>query len=468
MINRRNFIKGAVAAAAIPSLITKKTFASTESKENMLAVPPLLEKKVKDGVSNFSISVQEGKTTFMNGTAIDTMGYNGNLLGKTIRVKKSEKVSIDVTNNLKEHTAVHWHGLLVPGEADGGPHQQINPGATWNASFTIEQNAATAWYHPHGHGNTASQVYKGLGGLFLIDDDISTKLDIPDEYGVNDIPLVIQDRLFTPEGEVVYLSSMRDIMYGMMGNKVIVNGVLEPTLEVPSGIIRLRLLNGSNARTYYIQLSDNTPFHVIASDGGLLPTPVRKDVIRISPGERYEILVDFSRYKAGEEIYLSSTGYDFMKLRVTSAKGSKGLPEKLIKAEAPDTASVAGTRSFAMSGMGRMVTINNKQMDMKRIDEYVKFGTTEVWDVTSRMGMMCGSGDGVIHNFHAHGTLFKIISRNGNPPAPEESGWKDTVALPDGEHVQLLAGFQHKGLYMYHCHILEHEESGMMGQYLVK
>jgi FtsP/CotA-like multicopper oxidase with cupredoxin domain len=469
MINRRNFIKGLMAGAALPSVITATGYASAAKKENFLQIPPLLEKNKSGGTSQFHINVQEGATEFFKNVPVNTLGYNGSLLGKTLRVRKGEKVSISVTNSLKEHTTTHWHGLLVPGNMDGGPHQVIRPGETWKADFTIEQPATTAWYHPHGDGNTASQVYKGLGGLFLIDDENSLKLDIPNDYGVDDIPLVIQDRLFSDDGNLHYLSSMRDVMYGMYGNKVIVNGVLEPTFEAPNGKVRFRLLNGSNARTYNFQFSDKQQFDVIASDGGFLPRPVKRNMIRVSPGERYEIIADFSGYKAGAEIYLGDSGYNFMRIVVSSVKGFKGaVPEKLTEYEHTELSRVVGKRRFYLNGMGHMVNINGKKMNMRRIDEYMKLGTTEIWEVSSRMGMMMGGGSGVIHNFHAHGTLFKILSRNGKAPAPEESGWKDTVALPDGEVVQLLASFNHKGLFMYHCHILEHEDNGMMGQYIVK
>ncbi|PLX67485.1 MAG: copper oxidase [Denitrovibrio sp.] len=435
----------------------------------MLAVPPLLEKTRSGGVSRFSISVQEGVSEFVKGSPVNTLGYNGNLLGKTIRAKKGEKVSISVKNNLKEHTTTHWHGLLVPGNMDGGPHQVIKPGETWNASFTIEQPAATAWYHPHGDGNTASQVYKGLGGLFLLDDENSAKLDIPDEYGVNDVPLVIQDRLFSEDGQIHYLTSRQDYIFGMKGNKVLVNGVLEPTFEAPKGKVRFRILNGSNARTYNLYFSNKQSFDIIASDGGFLPKPAKMNSIRISPGERYEIIADFSAHKPGSEIYLADSGYNFMKVIVSSKKGFTGaLPEKLAEYDPADMSKVVASRRFYMNGMGNMVNINGRRMDMRRINEYMTLGTTEIWNVVSRMGMMRGGSSDILHNFHAHGTLFKVISRNGKPPAPEERGWKDTVALPDNEVVQLMASFNHKGIFMYHCHILEHEDRGMMGQYIVK
>lgn len=470
MINRRGFIKGALAAAVMPELIVRKGYAAEKSTHNELAVPPILSKKTSDGTVNFDISVQRGHTEFMNGTKVESLGYNGSLLGPTVRVKRGDKVRFNITNNLSEHTTVHWHGLLVPGNMDGGPHQVIMPGKTWNPEFTIDQPAATVWYHPHGAGNTASQVYKGLGGLFIIDDENSAKLEIPSQYGVDDVPLVIQDRLFTDDGQVHYLSSMRDIMFGMMGNRIIVNGVLEPAFEAPKGKVRFRILNGSNARTYNLYFSDGSQFDIIASDGGFLPAPVKKSRIRVSPGERYEIVADFSSATPGTEIYLADGGYNFMRITVSSRKGFTGrIPAKPAEYEPVLIKNTENRRGFYLNGMGHMVNINGKRMDMNRIDEVMKRGTSELWEVTSRMGMMMGGGAGrMVHNFHAHGTLFRVISRNGMTPPPEEQGWKDTVALPEGDVVRLMASFPYNGIYMYHCHVLEHEDNGMMGQYLVK
>lgn len=166
----------------------------TSKTKSTLPIPPLLEDKNPDpNIADFTLEPQEGETSFLPNTKTRTMGYNGSFLGPVIRVSKGEQVNVHVNNKLKEATTVHWHGLEVEGEKDGGPHQGIEPGTTWEPSFTVNQQAATLWYHPHFGGNTATQVYKGLAGLFYVDDEVSKSLNIPKEYGVNDIPLVIQD-----------------------------------------------------------------------------------------------------------------------------------------------------------------------------------------------------------------------------------------------------------------------------------
>ncbi len=205
---------------------------------NKLPIPPLLEDKdPEEGKAEFDLKVQYGKTEFIEGYEANTLGYNGNYLGPVIRVNKGDDVKININNTLDEPTTVHWHGLEVPGEMDGGPHQVVDPNTTWKPYFTIDQPAATLWYHPHLLHKTGEQVYKGLAGLFYIEDENSKKLDIPKEYGVNDIPLVIQDKRFTDNGNIPYDLDMRDLMNGFLGDTVLINGALNPQLDVKSEVI---------------------------------------------------------------------------------------------------------------------------------------------------------------------------------------------------------------------------------------
>ncbi|UOD35394.1 multicopper oxidase domain-containing protein [Deferribacteraceae bacterium V6Fe1] len=473
MITRRTFTSGLIALSVAPSIFIKKATANTTAYDT-LPIPPILE-NISDqkGKVKYKIAVEEGITEFIKGVKTSTLGYNGNLLGPTLRAKKGDEVEVTVINKLKEETTVHWHGMLLPGEMDGGPHQRIAPGKEWTAKWVISQPAATVWYHPHGIGTTAKQVYWGLGGLFILDDEVSTRLNIPSSYGINDIPLVIQDKRFTDNGEMVYLTNMRDIMFGMMGNTVLVNGAIEPTKIVPAEMIRFRILNGSNARTYNFKFDNGMTFYQIATDGGFLEAPVKLSTLRLSPGERAEILVDFSNYKTGDTVSLEDQGYKFLHIKVEQAKNIHyNLPDKLVALEKIPEHTATNERYFSLNGMGHMVNINGKKMNINRIDEFVKIGSTEIWNITADMGMhgmMMGqtSRNSVIHNFHAHGTMFQIISRNGKTPPLNEQGWKDTVALRNGERVRVIAKFQHKGLFMYHCHILEHEDNGMMGQFSV-
>ncbi|PAV30759.1 copper oxidase [Virgibacillus profundi] len=448
-----------------------------------LPIPPLLEDLDPDpNKSEFHLTAQQGTSEILDGVESETLGYNGNILGPVIRVHEGEKVKVKMKNNLEEATTLHWHGLRVDGENDGGPHSGIMPGETWEPEFTIEQPAATLWYHPHMMEKTAKQVYEGLAGLFYIEDEVSESLAIPKEYGVNDFPLVIQDRKMDASGNMEYSPNMTDMMRGLYGNAFLVNGAISPYLEVPKGMVRLRILNGSNGRTYNFSLDNSQKFYQIASDGGFSEQPIEMATIRLSPAERAEILVDFSQLETGEKISLINTASnlvdsasdsdddaeikELMEFVVTDKEsGVNEIPKQLTEIEPIDPSSAVKTRKFIMEGMGTSLTINDKTMDMSRIDEEVDLNATEIWEVSNQGA---GKNGGMAHPFHIHGVQFQVLDRDGNPPPANESGWKDTVLLQPGETIRLITTFKNKGVFMYHCHILEHEDAGMMGQYEVQ
>jgi FtsP/CotA-like multicopper oxidase with cupredoxin domain len=292
---------------------------------------------------------------------------------------------------------------------------------------------------------------------------------LPSTYGVDDLTLVLQDRRFDASGRMVYDPSMMDVMHGFAGNRMLVNGQANATAVVPSGLVRLRLLNGSNARNYTLFFDDARPMHLVATDGGYLPAPVALDTLRLSPGERAEIIVDFSGGTA--PVLMSDPGQAFGVLQfdtdTTLATRITRLPEQLDGApEDLPTAEIV-TRQISLDmGMGGMMmggggfAINGRPYDMDRIDFEVTRGTVERWQIRSSM---------VAHPFHVHGVRFRVVTENGGPPRPENAGWKDTVLVP-GEAV-IIARFDQpasrKTPFMFHCHILEHEDAGMMGQFTV-
>ena len=431
------------------------------SKMQMLPIPEiLLDKNPDPKISDFTIKAQKGMTNFLKDKKTPTIGYNGSYLGPVIRVTSGETVNMHVVNDLNEKTSVHWHGLIVKADQDGGPHQLILPGNVWEPVIKIDQPAATLWFHPHVIGSTATQVYYGLAGLFLIDDENSKNLNIPKDYGVNDIPLIIQDRSFNIDGSFDYNSNMMD---GASGNQVLVNGAITPALKVKQIKMRFRIVNGANSSNINLNLEDESNFYQIASDGGFLEKTLIENNIFLSPGERGEIIIDFSKYKEGQEIILMSAKVKIM----TFIIGGKGqditeIPQDLVKIEKMDEASATATKRIELNGMGQMVTLNGKKFDMNRIDENVKLGETEIWEITNNDSMMMMHGMG--HPFHIHGTQFQVLTRNGLAPYENEKGWKDTVYIGENETVRIIVKFRNKGLYMYHCHILEHEDAGMMGQ----
>lgn len=452
-------------------------------KSKPLPIPPLLEDLDPDpNQAEFHLNAQRGTSEILDGIESETLGYNGNTLGPIIRVKKGEKVKVKMDNNLGESTTLHWHGLRIDGKYDGGPHSVVMSGDTWEPEFTINQPAATLWYHPHMMQMTAKQVYEGLAGLLYIEDENSENLNIPKEHGVNDFPLIVQDRKLDASGNMEYVPSMTDRMTGLHGNSFLINGAISPYLEVPKGLVRLRLLNGSNGRTYNFSLDNDQTFYQIASDGGFLEQPVELSSVELSAAERAEILVDFSSFETGDKVTLINTAsetsnstsapddegdqMELMEFIISDAdSGVHEVPQQLAKIEPIDQDSAVKTREFVMAGVGESLTINDKTMDMTRIDELVDFNDTEIWEVFNKR---TGVNGGMAHPFHIHGVQFQVLDRDGNPPPANEAGWKDTVLIQPGETVRLITTFENKGIFMYHCHILEHEDAGMMGQYEVK
>lgn len=258
-------------------------------KSKALPIPALLEASSSDAMSkDYRIRVQAGTTNFIGDKLTPTLGYNGSYLGPVIKVARGDKVRMHVTNELQDETSIHWHGLEVEGTKDGGPHQVIAAGSEWAPVLTIDQPAATLWFHPHVIGTTAIQVYYGLAGLIIVEDESSLSLNLPDEYGVNDIPLILQDRSFKQDGSFLYYDNMMD---GAFGDYIMVNGAITPHLDVKQIKMRFRIVNGANARNFQLRLSSNDAFHQIASDGGLLERPVLSNSVFVSPGERIEVKI---------------------------------------------------------------------------------------------------------------------------------------------------------------------------------
>jgi blue copper oxidase len=269
--------------------------------KNPLGLPPLEAGSLINGKRVINLSLGYGSSAFLGDRPTATVGINGDYLGPVIRVNQGDDVELRVTNNLSEPSTLHWHGLNLPATMDGGPHQAINPGETWNAAFKIHQGACTQWYHSHMYHRTGIQVYYGLAGLFYIDDERSNALDLPSTYGIDDVPLVLQDRSFNQDGSLRYLGSMHDRMMGMMGQVMLVNGTAFARFKVQKRLSRLRILNGSNARIYNLEFGDRREFLQIATEGGLLAHPVALRNIVLAPGERAEVLVEFAR---GDDVML--------------------------------------------------------------------------------------------------------------------------------------------------------------------
>lgn len=489
-------------------------------KAQSLPVPPLLE---PDASGVVRLKIGKGRHSFAPGSDAASAGINGTYLGPVVRLKNGENVTLAVENDMDEETTLHWHGLFVPSNLDGGPHNLVPAGGRWEPRVTVNQPASFNWFHPHLHGGTARQAHMGIAGLMIVSDGKDAERGLPETYGVDDIPLVLQDRRVI-EGDKVYQPDIMDLMHGFRGDRLIVNGVISPEAKVPAAVVRLRILNGANARNFHLRFSDNRPLHVFASDGGFTGKPEAVERLTISPGERYEALVDFST--GGESVELLTASDDsggddqmLMRFSVDSALkgGVKDIPASLEAPEAPDPDKSVRRRSFffdermaenmklmmqkpaadphAGHRMGKMdmgamqrgemdhdmmhgsrssadtgpaldamtsgvrMAIAGEPFDMKRIDLEARLGSWEIWELTTKE---------MAHPFHIHGASFRILTLNGKAPPAHQSGWKDT-ALIDGK-AELLVHFDREAVrshpFMFHCHVLEHEDVGMMGQFV--
>ena len=489
-VTRRQFAIGCGALASCAATVDMR-FGIAKSAPFSTRLPiPMLIDAAKHG-NAISLKVRSGRHAFTRGKLARTYGYSAPVLGPVIRLRRGDEVQMAVENALDTVTTVHWHGLLVPGHIDGGPQQLIHRGNTWRPVLKIDQAAATLWYHPHPHGDTARQIYMGLTGMIIIDDGSDVRLGLPRMFGVDDLPIILQDRSFDFEGSIEYdnntLNAL-DIVYGARGDTIIVNGTIAPFAQVPRSVVRLRLLNAANAQNFELRFSDQRTFYVIASDGGFLSAPVPITQLTIAPAERFEVLVDFSDGKSvaletgpDEEMGLfgrvapdgSEDHVAVLRFEPAMTGIVKELPKHLVELAAASPASSARRRQFTLNSglcasrpiagthkdMPALIGINGKPYDMGRIDIETELGTTEVWEVVSL---------GMAHPFHVHGALFRILSIKGAPPPPHLSGWKDVALVED--KAELLVTFNQPATrehpFMYHCHILEHEDAGLMGQYV--
>lgn len=484
-LTRRQFAVGCSATVAAGFVSNRYAIGDSAKFDTPLPIPKLIDAaKVGNAVD---IKVTPSRHAFVKGKLVSTYGYSASVLGPVIRVRRGAEVQMTIENALDRITTVHWHGLLVPGDVDGGPHQPIKPGDVRHLALKIDQPAATAWFHPHPHHDTARQVYMGLTGMIIVDDGPSAHVALPQTYGVDDLPIILQDRSFEADGSLGYSPSPMATAYGSRGDTIVTNGAIHPFAKVPRGLVRLRILNGANARNFDLRFSDERVFHVIASDGGFLTEPVGASQLRMSPGERYEILVNFEdgeavRLETGPDTEIGLFGaltehaadnahVPVMRFEPTAvARTVNLLPTRLVEPAAADPSQATARRRFVLdsgmaagsdscgSGGGRM-TINGKSHDMARVDATVRLGTTEIWEIVSV---------GMAHPFHIHGASFRVLSIGGQSPPAYLMGWKDVV-LVEG-NAELLVAFNRPATrerpFMFHCHILEHEDAGLMAQYV--
>jgi bilirubin oxidase len=432
--------------------------------------------------------------SFTGGAPTMSYGANGDVLGPTLIVHRGDAADWTVVNALPDSTTLHWHGMHVAAHNDGGPYTPIAPGATWNPEFTVLDPAGTFWYHPHLHHMTEHQVSMGVAGQIWVRDPVEQALDLPRTYGVDEFPIVLQTKDFDAMGMVLAGTNADDIP--------LVNATAGGTLAVPASIIRLHLLNAASQRVFNLGFTDNLPFHLIATDGGLLPAPVERTRLRLSPGERAEVLVDcgglegtsFELLSFASELPSATygaaqpgmgpgmvlTGYagnplngadfPFMTLQVGPPGDVTSIPEVLDPSHVVPWTTGDVNRGFTFSptvmgpnALNNPFVINGTPFAMEVINFEAQLGDIEVWQLTNNSP--------IGHPFHVHNTPFYLLDRNGVAPGPEEAGLKDVVFVPAMQSARIILQFNDFAdpdmPYMYHCHMLVHEDGGMMGAFVV-
>jgi blue copper oxidase len=440
--------------------------------------------------------VWQYQTQLVEGAEGSLQPIPNSYLAPVIRIRQGQTFRARLTNELDQETIIHWHGLHIPDEMDGHPRLAIAPGKTYEYEFKVINRAGTYWFHPHPHMLTGTQVFNGMAGLFIVHDENESALGLPE--GEFDLPLVIQDRIFDVDNQFSYVG---DAMMGFLGDTVLVNGIPNFKLNVAARSYRLRLLNGSNARIYKLAWSDASPFTVIGTDGGLLEKPIERDFIMLAPGQRIELWVDFSARNLGDEIILKSQPYTAgFEMGMMGGLSTQGAPfdiltvmvdkESSFRSDLPPVLSSPGfylpedasrTRTVKLAMQMMVGTLNGRTFAMDEVasEEKVNLGSLEIWEFYNSGGGMGGMmmGGGMMaqpHPMHMHAVQFRVIERVlDNPQIAAgyeniraglvDEGWMDTVLTWPGERVRVLVKFDHyAGLYIYHCHNLEHEDGGMM------
>ena len=462
------------------------------------------------------------QATVNSGDVAAVQPIPGSYLGPIIRVRTGQKLRVTFENALPDpaqSSIIHWHGLHTPANVDGHTSAVVKPGERYVYEFTVNERAGTYWFHPHPHGTIGQQVIMGLAGLFLVSDEEEDAAGLP--TGAYDIPVVIQDRTFDDQNQFVYSPDPNSQMMGFLGERILVDGVPDLSLDLATRAYRLRLLNGSNSRIYKLAWDTGTPLTVIGSDGGLLEAPVTRQFVMLAPGERIELWADLRDVPVGTTLALVSQAFegaegvgaaggmagmdhsgmggtgngnapalgsalDILRVHVATQEAETlTLPTTLSRIERfrlEDAVNRDNPRPVALSLRGMEWRINGRTYEMDAVapEEIVRLNTLELWEIINETNpgeMMDPLG--MAHPIHIHGGQFQVVGREVLPELRAgwegvkdgyvDEGWKDTVLVMPGERVRLLMAFRdYPGTYVYHCHNIEHEDAGMMRNYRVE
>jgi FtsP/CotA-like multicopper oxidase with cupredoxin domain len=434
--------------------------------DNWPTLPTLQNASAKPGVVELNLTASPTQLELVPGKPTEAWAYNGMVPGPTIELREGDFVTVHFTNKLKQATTIHWHGLHLPASHDGSPLHPVLPGASRDYVFRIPRDSAgTYWYHPHPDMTTTEQVSKGLYGALIIRPAKDPLEGIPERL------LVLSDNRFTMDGAVDIPHHMSqagniDAQNGREGEVLFINGRTMPSMSIrPGELQRLRIINAAAARVFRLAIPGQKMIHV-GNDGGLFEKPREVDELLVANSERVEVLVKggepdsrtmlrtlpYDRYSPQTRPKDWQQPRDLLEIRTTTDPPvpAFALPQSLRVVRPIDTKVVAARRTLVFAqGM-----IDNKLMDMKRVDIRARLNTTEIWQVENVVDMD--------HPFHLHGFQFQVLDRNG-VPEPYVS-WKDSVNVPKHAKVRFAVRFENfAGKWMYHCHILDHEDMGMMG-----
>ena len=444
-----------------------------------MPVPPVIDPTGTNGSTDFyDVTMSPAEAQIFPGYPPTTVwSYDGLFPGPTFKARTGTEFRVTQTNGLggvhhldgsPVRTTVHLHGGRTPAVYDGHPDALIEPGSSFEYVYPNVQDATTLWYHDHQAHYTADNVYNGLFGFYLITDEVEESLNLPS--GEYDVPIVIVDRLFQSDGSLFYPTlDQNTLQSGVLGDTIVVNGVAQPYFEVARRKYRFRFLNGSNARQYQLALSTGQPFIQVGCDQGLLSAPVSRTAMRIAPAERLDVVIDFSEVPLGTSIELRNTlvgssdrAYRVMRFDVVGNAADTSEVPPTLRPVTPLTGASA-TRRFQLWFNGTNWTINGKTYDKNRVDFFPHLNTREVWIYQNFSPHP--------HPMHMHLVRFQVQSRFPGSPQPYE-GWKDVINVMSGEEVHVILDFpasppgvDFAGVYVHHCHNLEHEDHDMMQNY---
>ncbi|MET8077438.1 multicopper oxidase domain-containing protein [Streptomyces sp. NPDC005303] len=480
-LHRRKFLGGMAgvglgavgAAGAAFSLLTEGTRSkAAAATDGTLTIPELLEGTTSDGTTTYTLTAQTGTAEVLSGVTSTTAGYNQSFLGPTLKWTKGDTVLLDITNSLTEDTTVHFHGAHVPPKMDGGPQNAFAAGTTWSPTFTVLDEAKTLWYHPHALGTTAEQATHGLAGMIIVEDDSDTSAALPGDYGVDDIPLIFQCLAVDSTGAIKYDQS--GYLSSGLSFPVLVNGenVDDTTLSFAATKTRnrFRALNASPSDIITLQRSDGGTLTQIATDQGFLAEAAEVTTIRLVAGARAEFVMDVTEDVTLQVVITTgwirggSGTYDFLTVTAGGTDTPDDLPSTLNTIERYDTSDFTA-RTITLSNTGATMKINGSagltMAGMTMIS--TTLGAKEIWTITNASQLE--------HSFHLHDVPYQLVSVNGEEPTGVGLGWYDTYEVVGGGKIVIAMEFTDFAddtyMYMLHCHLLQHEDEGMMASLMV-